>query len=121
MSDEFDSFWNELVGKYRRREGLAPSLEELEKEIAAVDAVPLSEDDVQSIVSAVSSGDIHPSEVTPDLSWIDEIDTSSVEEGVLQLNRNEGQSDADIEKRLEALRKKALDENTDDEDDVETD
>ena len=121
MSDKFNIFWNELVGRYRRREGLAASPEELEKEVAKIDAVPLSEDEVQSIVSTVSSGDVRPTDVTPDLSWIEQIDTSSVEEGVLQLNRKKGKPDVDIEKRLEALRKKALDENTDDEDDLETD
>lgn len=121
MSNDIDRAWEELVSKYRRREGLTPTPEQLEREIAKVDAIPLSEDEIKSIVSIVSSGDVGPTDVTPDLSWVDEIDTSSVEEGVLQLNRNKGQSDADIEERLEELRKKALEEDSNDEDDVERD
>lgn len=116
MSNKFDRFWDELVSKYRRREGHTPTPEQLEREIAKVDAIPLSDDEIKSIVSIVRSGDVRPTDVTQDLSWIDEIDTSSVEEGVLQLNRNKGESDADIEERLEELRKKALEEDSNEED-----
>lgn len=121
MSNKFDRFWDELVSKYRRRKGLTPTPEQLEREIVKVEAIPLSEDEIESIVSIVSSGDVGPTDVTPDLSWIDEIDTSSVEEGVLQLNRNKGNSDSDIEERLEELRKKALEEDGNEEDELERD
>ena len=50
--------WEELVSRYRQREGLTPTPEQLEREIAKVDAIPLSEDEIKSIVSTVSSGDV---------------------------------------------------------------
>ena len=119
MTSKFDRFWDETLAKFQRREQLILTPEELEKEIAELKPEPLSEEEVGAIVEAVSSGDAPPSSgVSPDLSWIDEIDTSSVEEGVLQLNRNRGESDDEFEERLEQLRRRVLKENDDDEEDV---
>lgn len=121
MSNKFDEYWDELVRKYRSWKGLSLAPDQLAREIASVNSIPLSDEEIDSIVSVVSAGESGHTNIRPNLSWIDEIDTSSIEEGVLQLNRNKGESDADFKRRLEELRKKALEEGSDDKDDVEAD
>jgi hypothetical protein len=96
MSNDFDKFWDELTKKYRRKRGLAPSPEELESSANSGELdEPLSDEEIESIVSAVSRRDSKRKadiDVSPDVSWISEIDTSSIADGVLQLNRNRGES-----------------------------
>ena len=121
MSEKYESFWSELVRKYERVEGTAPSAAELEAQIEAVETEPLTEDEISSIVRAVGTGQSEVAEPEPDFHWMDDVDTSSVEEGVLQLNRNKGEDDAEIKKRMDEFRKKALEEDGDDENDVESD
>lgn len=121
MANDFDTYWDELVGRLARRKGLISTSEELEKELANLKSEPLSDNEINSIVTAVNSGESNRSQIVPDLSWIDDFDTSSIEEGVLQLNRNKGDSDADVEERIEELRKRELEEGSHGEEDVETD
>jgi hypothetical protein len=120
MSKDFDEFWEELVRKHRRKNGFIPTPEELEAEAGTDSDEPLSEDEIDFIVAAVGRGTKPEIDIAPDISWLHDVDTSSVEDGVFQLNRNRGQSEKDVEERLSELRKKALEEDGDDENDLET-
>lgn len=53
MSNEFNDYWDELVGKYRQWKELIHRLERIEKEIMRVEAIPLPEPEIQSIVMEV--------------------------------------------------------------------
>ncbi len=123
MSKDFDNFWDELAKKYRCKRGFAPTPQELEASASSGEPdEPLSDEEIESIVSAVSRGESGRKadiDISPDVSWISELDTSSIADGVLQLNRNRGESQEDFEERLNALRKKALEEDGDVEDDLE--
>ncbi|QDU57529.1 hypothetical protein [Aeoliella mucimassa] len=121
MSEKHNSIWRELVRRYQRVEKTFPSAAELERQIEAVQPEPLTENEIDAIVHAVSSGESHASEPEPLFDWLADVDTSSVEEGVLQLNRNKGDSDEEIKKRMDEFRKKALEEHDDDENDLESD
>lgn len=57
MSKEFDKFWSELSRKYRRKNGLTPSPEELDKELKNFSPEPLSEYEIESIVQKVTSNE----------------------------------------------------------------
>ena len=122
MSKDFDQFWQKVVRKYRRKKGFTPSADELRVEANSETHQPLSEDEIDSIVAAVSGSKESTADfgTAPELSWLHDVDTSSVEDGVLQLNRNRGETQDEVEERLKELRRKALEENRDDEDDVET-
>lgn len=124
MNNDFDRFWNELVAKYRRIEGLSLSPEEIENEIEneieQMQIEPLSEHEIDLVVSSISSKEHESQSVVPDLGWLGAIDTSSVQEGVFQLNRNKGKTSEEMQKKLDELRKKALEED-DTDDDMETD
>jgi len=121
MSGKYETFWSDLVRKYHRVEKTPMSVSELEREIAKLSVEPMSEREIESIVDAVSRGECPPAEPEPDFDWIGEVDTSSVEEGVLQLNRNKGDTDSDIQKQMDEFRKHALEESDDEENDVESD
>ncbi len=121
MSRKYETFWTNLVRKYHRVEKTPMSVTELEQEIAKLSVKPMSEHEIESIVDAVSRGECPSTEPEPDFDWIEEVDTSSVEEGVLQLNRNKGDTDSDIQKQMEEFRKHALEESNDEKNDVESD
>ena len=60
-----------------------PSSVELERELPDLPTESISEDEIDSIVSAVSDGERRRTEYTLDASWIEDVDTSSIEDGVL--------------------------------------
>ena len=121
MSGNYKSFWNELVRKNQRVEKTPTTAADVEKLIESVEAEPLSDDEIGSIVQAVSRGESHTYQPEPSFDWIDNVDTSSIEEGMLQINRNQGDADSDVEKRMDDFRKKALEDDGDDKEDVESD
>ena len=121
MNGKYYSFWSELTRKFHRVEKTPVSTTDVERLIETVKPEPLADDEIDSIVQAVSSGESSVCRPEPEFDWLGDVDTSSVEEGVLQFNRNKGDADSDIEQRMEEIRKRALEENGDDESDVESD
>ena len=105
----------------RRFEGLDLTPEELQQQASDADNVDsLSEDEIESIVRKVVAENDTDS-FTPELSWFLELDTDSVEDGIMQLNRNRGELDEQIEEKLKEWRKQELEKDDNGDDDVETD
>jgi len=121
MRKKYDSFWSELARKYHHVEKTPDSVADVDRLIETVEPEPLTDDEIDSIVHAISSGKSPAYRPEPDFAWLGDVDTSSVEDGVLQLNRNEGDADSDVKQRMDELRKRALEGNGDDENDVESD
>lgn len=89
--------------------------EEIDVFLDSVESEPLSEDQIEKIVASVVSSSIPHWKPEPDLSWLDTtLNYSDVEEEVYQLNRNKGQEDEETLRRIEELRRKALNKNEED-------
>jgi hypothetical protein len=105
MANDSDKFWLELVA----RVGLKPlSQEQAESELANAPEEPVSENEVESFVRAAVRGEWTVWRPSFSEEWVAGADVSTVEEEVLQLNRNPGESDAETERLLEECRRKAL-------------
>jgi formylglycine-generating enzyme required for sulfatase activity len=62
MSSDADKHWDEVAGELRRLKGLGPlTAEEAEAEFDAAPEVPLSDEQIRSIVDLVTSGALPPS------------------------------------------------------------
>lgn len=110
--------WPEIAAKLRRALGLAPPTpEEADAEMAQAEEAPMTEEEIDRIVNAATSGTGCPidEELEVDYSWLNSVETETVSEEMLVLNRNAGEEDPEVKKRLEDLRKKALED--DDEED----
>jgi hypothetical protein len=115
-----DKFWNDLAEAFRREMGLRPlSADEAQAELDGAPCIPLSEEEINNLVEGAMSGELAVWDQSPDPSWLTEEDTSEIESGVLQVNRNPGEEDPEIDAQIEELRRKALEDegdSTEDED-----
>lgn len=84
------------------------SPEEAEAELRDAPDMPLSEGKIDAVIRAATSGKVDACEPEPSPEYLEDIDTASVEEGVLQLDRNPGENDPETEKLIEELRRSAL-------------
>lgn len=111
MNHEADKFWQEMAKSLARRSGYAPlTPEEAQKEFESLPDIKLSETEIESIVDQVTSGELAVWAPTPLDDDTAGFDCGAIEEDVLQLNRNEGQADAETDKLLDELRRKALED-----------
>lgn len=108
MTSEADRFWNDIAPKYRVLRGLCPMTpEEADAEYANTPAIPLSESEIQAMVDAATSG--QPPSWEPEVKeWTPDSDVESVEEEMLALYREEGETDAETDVIEEELRKRML-------------
>lgn len=104
MTSEADRFWNDIAPKYRAIRGLCPmTSEDADAEYDNTPAIPLSESEIQAIVDAAISGKASLWE--PEIKeWPPDSDLESVEEEMLAMYREKGETDS-IE---EELRKRML-------------
>lgn len=111
MNDDAKA-WTELAAKLRKALGLAsPTVKNADAEMAAAGEIPMSEEEVAQIASAAASSPPDETfEFDTDYSWIKEVETGAVSEEMLVLNRNRGEDDSEVERRIEELRKKALED-----------
>lgn len=120
MDKKDDRFWKSFGGTIRKALNNCPlTPDQAQKELEMMkdyDAAPFTRREVEDSIDKVLSGDLDPEEAAPDLSWTQGLDTSAVGEGVFALNRNRGEDDAEVDARVDELRKKALDEEQSDED-----
>lgn len=105
MKSEADNFWDDAVGKIRKAKGLYP-LTSAEADAAFEDApeVPMSEDEIASIVDAVTSGELASWESLAQDDYESDPTFKEVNESVLEVFRHEGEADAEaeaVEKELE--------------------
>lgn len=111
MSHETDKFWQKAAKHLARRSGLAPlTPEQAEKECDALPKMKLSDQEIESIIDQVTSGELAVYEVLPFEDDAPSFDSEAIEEDVLQLNRNEGQADAETDELINELRRKALED-----------
>ena len=115
MNPESEKYWRQIARGVARRTGHAPMTpEEAQKEFESLPDEKLSDAQIDDIVDRVTSGEL--TDWTPAIPEFDmpEFDCESIEEDVLQLNRNEGEADAETDELLEELRRKALEDGHDD-------
>jgi hypothetical protein len=109
MNSDAEKFWDEVSGKLRRFKGLRPlTPKEAEAELRGAPDYPLTPGQIDSIVEAVTSGELASWEPLPKLDWTNEFNADEVNEEVLQLNRNCGDDDPDTARLEEELRQELL-------------
>lgn len=109
MSGEVDRFWKDAATRLRRAKWLhALAPEEAQAALDAADEVPLSQDEIESVVEAATSGDLATWTPRPVLNWAEDVDSAAVADEVCQLNRNRGEEDTETEELLDKLRREAL-------------
>lgn len=109
MTDNLDRFWQGVRGKLRRALWLCPlTPDEAEREFASAPDAPLNEGEIESLVRKVTTESCEPSPEPGE--WSPELDTSEIRDSVYQLNRNRGETDLEVDERLDELRRKALGE-----------
>lgn len=120
MSHDAEKRLGELAAKLRKIEGLCPMTDE--EADAAYDAAPeepLTENDIQSIVESVTSGELASWEPIPDLDWIDEVDLENVSDDAYQLHRNKGEDDEESKLAEDELRREMIEDEDENDEDAE--
>ena len=111
MTNEADKFWQKVAKDLARQSGVAPlTPEEAQKEFEALPDARLSDSEIDSIIDQVTSGKLAVWTPAPMDAETPGVDSEAIEEDVYQLNRNEGQADAETDDLLDELRRKALED-----------
>lgn len=113
MTSDADRFWQGVAKQLRRVKGFSiPTPEEAEAELDAVEEEPLTEEQIDAMVQAATSGEVDSYTPTPDLSWLGDFSDETADEELLVLNRNRGEDEGneDIDALLEEQRREALGE-----------
>ncbi len=117
MSTESDPLRKDLE-RLRRIKGLCPfTPEEADAELAATPDAPLSAEEIERLLSSALSGAPGVEEPVPEQDWDPERELEEIDEEVLQLNRNAGDEDAEVDQRVDEHFRKALDDDGEEEDD----
>jgi hypothetical protein len=115
MTSDADQFWKEVADKLRRAEGFCvPTPKDLEAELDAIEPEPLTDEQIDAMFQAAVSGELATWTPMPDLDWIEDRESGRIMEDVMQLNRNLGDEDPEIDELLDRQRVEALgtDENS---------
>jgi len=113
MNDKIENFWGNLCNELHDSMGwTSQSEEEIQKQLNAIECESISEEEIESLVQSVSSGNITSAYRRIDYRWSQDHDTESIESEIFSLNRNKGLLDEEVDDKLNELRKKALEENT---------
>jgi len=111
MTHEADKFWQKVAEDLARQSGLAPlTPEEAQREFEALPDVRLSDSEIDSVIDQVTSGELGVWTPTPIDTEMLGAESEAIEEDVCQLNRNEGQDDAETDELLDELRRRALED-----------
>lgn len=119
MNDE--QFWNERAKELRWFKGFGPfTLEEAEEALKKATRRRASGDEIESIVDAVSRGELPEVEDQPAVDWSPEYDYNEMEREVV-LFRNEGEDNNEADTVEDELLEELLDDDEpkDDADDLE--
>jgi hypothetical protein len=114
MNNEDKEFWEWAAPKLRREYGhrdMTP--EEIEAFLDTVEDEELPPHQIERILESIRADAVPHWEPEPDFLELDELYDSDVAEDVYQLNRNKGQEDEETLRRIEELRRKALDNEED--------
>lgn len=116
MSTEPDPLRKDLE-RLRRLKGLCPlTPEEADAEFAAIPDTPLAEDEIERLISAALSGVVDAKEPVPEQEWSPEGELDGIDKGMLQLNRNVGDEDAEVDQRVDEHLRKALGDDAEEDD-----
>ena len=116
MNTDADKFWDDAVGKIRKAKGLCPlTPEEADAAFDAAPEVPMSADEIASIVDAVTSGELASWEPLPQDDYGSDPTFEEVNESVLEVFRHEGETDAEAEAVEKELEDEMLNETEEDE------
>jgi len=119
MSNDMDAFWEEVAPELERALGFSPfSLEEADARLAKGLRVPLTEQEIESMVAYATGKTAHLPEhrsVVSD-SDLSEADAEFLEPELLALYRNQGDEDPDVDAEIERMGREALDEEDEDDD-----
>ena len=114
MNNEDKEFWEWAAPKLRREYGYTDMTpEEIEAFLDTVEDEELPPHQIEHILESIRADAVPHWEPEPDFLGIDELHDTDVEEEVYQLNRNKGQEDEETLRRIEELRRKALDNEED--------
>lgn len=110
MSTESDPLRRDL-GRLRRLKGLCPlTPEEADAELAKTPDDPLSEEEIERLISSATAGALGVGEPFPEREWDPDDELAGIDEEVLQLNRNAGDEDAEVDQLVDEHLRKALGE-----------
>jgi hypothetical protein len=111
MTDDAKA-WTELAAKLRKALGLAsPTPNNADAEMAAAGEIPMSEAEIARIANAAAGSPSDETiELDTDYSRRNEVETGYVSEEMPVLSRNRGEDDSEVKRRIEELRKKALED-----------
>lgn len=116
MSTQGDPLRKDLE-RLRRLKGLCPlTPEEADAELAATPDTPLAEDEIERLLSSALTGSLDAEEPVPEQEWSPEGELGGIDEEVLQLNRNAGDEDAEVDQRVDEHLRKALGDNGEEDD-----
>lgn len=119
MSINPDKHADEALRKLRTLKGYSPlTPDEADAEFDAAPADSISQDEINSIVESIVSGEMASWEPVPDLGWTDEFDLDEVESDSLVLHRNEGEGDDEANAAEDSLREELLEDGDDTEDEI---
>lgn len=114
MKPESENFWRQVANGLARRTGHASMTpEEAQNEFESLPDETLPDDQIEEIIDRVTSGEFTDwTPATPEFD-MPEFDGESIDEDVLQLNRNEGEADTETDELLDELRREALEDGHD--------
>ncbi len=113
MSHDAEKRAEEAIHKLRKLKGFCPMTpEEADAAYDAAPPDPISDDEIDSLIEAVTSGGKASWEPKPDLRWTEEENNSGVEDDALQLHRNKGEDDGDTTEE-DKLREELLNDEED--------
>lgn len=108
MSTESDPLRRDLE-RLRRTKGLCPlTPEEADAALAATPDTPLTEAEIERLLSSATAGEAGVAEPLPERAWDPDKEMASIDEDVLQLNRNAGAEDAEVDQLVDEHFRKAL-------------
>ena len=108
MNSDADRFWGEIAPQYRKLKGLCPmTYEEADAAFDDAPEISMSDDEVQEIVDAVVRDETADGE-SGSAEWSPDSSLRSVEEDLLAVFREEGETDPDTDAKEEELRKRML-------------
>lgn len=106
MPDDTDKFLGTMASKLRRALHLHPlCAEEAEKEYRDAPSEPMPSEKLDAMIKSIVSG--KDDWASPDASLDDELE-SGIDEEALQLNRNLGDEDPEVDDLVDRHRRKAL-------------
>ncbi|MCF6283575.1 MAG: hypothetical protein L3K26_00060 [Candidatus Hydrogenedentes bacterium] len=111
MEHDADKYWQQVSPGLRRYLNLAPPTRaEAEAEFEAAEAVPISEERMQSILNYATTGKREKRRKKMELpDWLKNIDLTQIgQDMVPALARNAGKTDVEVTRLLEELRKEHL-------------